>query len=139
MALKAQLLLKTGRVDEALVTARAAVAADLTFAKSRFVLGEALSKAGDLNGAFTEYLEAFRLGPKLTHLVPTLARLGLETGRNRDALVYAQQATALFPADVDAAVAYPFDKHRREDDGRVSTDRAIVGETGGARGYAAAD
>ena len=105
LPLKAQLLLKTGKTADALVVAREAVASDSTSSESRVVLAETLSKAGDPSGAFLEYGEALRLDPALTRVVPILAQFGLATGRNREALVYARQATGLFPDDMDAKMA----------------------------------
>ncbi len=105
LTLKAMLLMKQQRTAEALVVAREAVAADLTSAEPRVVLAEALEASGDRDEAFTEYGEALRLGPALTHLLPKLAQLGLETGRTREALVYARQAIGLFPDDPAPKVA----------------------------------
>ncbi len=105
LALKAMLFMELKRPGDALVTAREAVAADRTSAEARVVLAEALTAAGDQAGAFAEYVEALRLAPALTHLVPIVAKLGLATGRHQQALAFARQAVALFPQDSEAKLA----------------------------------
>lgn len=104
LALKSTVLLKTGKTAEAVVAAREAVAADLAFAEARVALGAALLADGDTTGAFAEYTEARRLDPSRRELIPLLARLALDTSRNRQAQMFARQALGLFPNDRDARI-----------------------------------
>ena len=102
--LKAQILLASGTVDEAVTLARAAVAAAPTLAEARSTLGQALSRAGDIESAFDEFAEAVRLSPGVGNHVIELARLALTLGRRTEATAFARDAARMNPKDPDAAL-----------------------------------
>ena len=102
--LKAQLLFAVGRVDESLKFAREAVTASPRSGEAHAALGQALLATGDLTRAFEEYTEAARLSPAAAKPQWQLARLSLDLGRDKAALVYARNAVREFPGDRDAGV-----------------------------------
>ena len=102
--LKAQLLFAVGRVDESLKFARDAVTASPRSGEAHAALGQALLATGDLTRAFEEYTEAARLSPAAAKPQWQLARLSLDLGRDKAALVYARNAAREFPGDRDAGV-----------------------------------
>ena len=102
--LKAQILLAGGTVDEAVTLARTAVAAAPALAEARSTLGQALSRAGDIESAFDELAEAVRLSPGVGGPVKELARLALTLGRRTEAMAFARDAARMNPDDPEAAL-----------------------------------
>jgi tetratricopeptide (TPR) repeat protein len=102
--LKAQILLGEGALDQAVTLARSAVAAAPALAEARSTLGQALSLAGDKEGAFDQFAEAVRLSPGAGAQVSEFTRLALVLGRRKEALAFARDAARLNPNDPQAAV-----------------------------------
>jgi predicted Zn-dependent protease len=104
LAQKGGYLLVDRQIDLALKTARAAVSADSGSSDAHALLGRTLAASGDLEAALAEYLEAARLDPFAVPPRIEAARLSLAFGRDRQALVYAQEATRRQPRDRVAAL-----------------------------------
>jgi tetratricopeptide (TPR) repeat protein len=73
--------------------------------EARSVLGHALLELGNIDAAFEELTEAFRLDPASDELPATLARLAIRMGRAEEALQFAEVAQWKNPASLDTAVA----------------------------------
>jgi tetratricopeptide (TPR) repeat protein len=102
LTLKAQGLLSGGKLDEALTTAQAAVAADGNAAQARFTLGKVYAARSDSSQAIAAYTEALRLNPRMSAAEVELARVHLASGRVDQAEKFARSATQKFPQPADA-------------------------------------
>jgi tetratricopeptide (TPR) repeat protein len=78
--LKAQVLIRQSRKDEALAVLGEAVADSPEHAELRFAYGRLLLDAGDLVGAREQFRNVVRLAPENTDALFSLALLELETG-----------------------------------------------------------
>jgi len=104
LILKARHLLSTRRPDEAIRVGRLAVDVDAGSADARLILAQALSAKGELEEAFAQFAEHFRLNPNSTETPKDLLRLGLVLGRNEEALEYGRQAFRRNPNDETTAL-----------------------------------
>src|SRR5262249_4582896 len=89
LLVKAQALLASGKLAEALIASRATVDAAPSWSDAHVVLGRALLAIGDQESAFNQFAEGIRLDPGSVELPAQLAQLALATGRERVALDFA--------------------------------------------------
>lgn len=102
LTLKAQLLSAEGRGEEALSTARKAVAVDAGSAQAQYVLGFAEAENRNNEAARAAYREALRLSPGMVSAQIELSRLLLLAGETDEALQLAQTARKAAPANAQA-------------------------------------
>ena len=99
---RAQLQLQEGRPDEALKTARAAVASAPNVPSVHFVLGLALKAQYQTDEARAALKDALQVDPSFAPAVLELARMELAASRFESAADYAQTAVSLVPGNGDA-------------------------------------
>ena len=102
LALKSRFLTAEGRREEALATAKEAVAADAQFAEAHYALGLAEAGSSNFEAAVAAHNEALRLTPAMPGPQIELARLHLLAGRTDQALQFASSARKAAPRDVNA-------------------------------------
>ncbi|MGE0451504.1 MAG: tetratricopeptide repeat protein [Vicinamibacterales bacterium] len=97
----AELYLKLGRAADAVTHFRAALALD-PGASGHFNLGTALTVAGDLDAAMTEYRAALALRPDYAQAHNNLGSLLVGRGLSTDAATHFQRALQIDPSNADA-------------------------------------
>jgi len=95
-------LAKLGRLDEALVQLRQALASDATYAPAHYHLGMVLSRQGDAEGAILELRSALSLEPKYAEAHVTLGDTLYAQGRTAEALAHWRDGLQLQPNDPPA-------------------------------------
>jgi tetratricopeptide (TPR) repeat protein len=100
LVLKGRFLLEDGKVDDALVRARAAVAADSRSAPAQALLALVAIRKHDLDGAIAAMTEVTKLNPRLVSARVELADLHLQKGSTSTALELAEQANRAAPKSV---------------------------------------
>lgn len=100
--LKSQLLLDENRVDEALRTATAAVAAARHSPANQYTLGLVHVARNELNEAIAAFGEVARLNPRAISAQLQLARAHLLRGGTQAALQFAEEAVRLQPRNAVA-------------------------------------
>jgi len=105
LILKAQWLTRENKLDEALIAAKAAVAADPQSATANFTQAVAHDRRKEKSEAITFYNEVLRLNPRAAAAQVELSRLSLTTGDAAAALKYAEEAHQTQPTSLDARVA----------------------------------
>jgi hypothetical protein len=90
-------LLDSGRMQEAAEELRAAVTANLDYAKARYELASTLHKLGLRQEAEEHYRAAIRLRPRWSYAHNDLGILLAEQGRLEDAVVHFREAVSLRP------------------------------------------
>jgi putative PEP-CTERM system TPR-repeat lipoprotein len=99
LVLKARFRLAEGKVDEALVSANAAVAADPSAVTAHYVRGTIEALKGNIEAAVEAFNEVTKLNPRVVSAYAQLARLQLQRGDARRSVELAEQAVKLAPAD----------------------------------------
>jgi tetratricopeptide (TPR) repeat protein len=99
---KTELRLAAGNLEEALASARRAVAADRNSARANFTLGRALARGRDGEGAEVAYQEALRLDPRMQAAAVELARVQLALGKADHAVQLAESTLKSAPGNPDA-------------------------------------
>ena len=89
---KAELQARSGKWDDSLATARAAVTANPQSARAQFVLGRMLAQTRDETSAIAAFNQALQLNPRLADAELELARIHLSHGRLDDAERFAHGA-----------------------------------------------
>ena len=103
MAAKAEMLLREAKLDEALASAKSAVAAaQPPSAPAQMVLGRTHAARMELTDAVAAFNEAVRLSPRFIGAHLELARTYLAMGRIDESLAASQEALKLQPANRDA-------------------------------------
>jgi tetratricopeptide (TPR) repeat protein len=103
MSAKAELLLQDRRMDDALASSKAAIAAAQTPAASaHIVLGRIHAARMEYSDAVSAFNEAIRLNPRFLQAHIQLARTYLVMGRIDDSLAASQEAMKLYPNLPDA-------------------------------------
>jgi tetratricopeptide (TPR) repeat protein len=103
MAAKAEMFLREAKLDEALASAKSAVAAaGSPSAPVQMVLGRIHSARMELADAVTAFNEAIRLRPRFVGAHLELARTYLTMGRIDEAIAASQEALKLQPANAQA-------------------------------------
>jgi tetratricopeptide (TPR) repeat protein len=105
LVMKAQWLTKEQKLDEALHTAKAAVAAAPESPEAHFALAVVYDRRRDESEAVKSYSEVLRLNPRATVAQVGLSRLSLTSGGDRAALRYAEEARRGDPANPSTGVA----------------------------------
>ena len=105
LVMKAQWLAQENKLDEALVRAKAAVAADPQSAPAHFALAIVQDRRREYADATKSYGEVLRLNPRAVAAQVQLSRLGLRTGDTASAVRFAEEAKQTQPASVDARLA----------------------------------
>ena len=93
-----------GRIPEAVVQYRNAIAVDPRFGEARLELGRLLEQQGELAGAAAELVRAADLLPENGEAQLGAARIYLATGKYEDGLTRANKALAIDPKNIDALV-----------------------------------
>jgi tetratricopeptide (TPR) repeat protein len=106
LELKAECLYGSGKVGEALSVARMAVDTAPQSAQAHYLLGLALSSAGDVRGAYSELSEAVRLDPMHRPASRALARRAVEVGRPEVARQLAEAVMRTSPDDEEMAAIW---------------------------------
>jgi tetratricopeptide (TPR) repeat protein len=99
---KARFLIAERRVDDALVRAKQAVAADSQSIPAHYMLASIHSARQDLDEATKEFNEILRLSPSAVAPMIELARLNLIRGQSTVATQFAQQAVDARPENLRA-------------------------------------
>ncbi len=99
---KVRLQLMDRKLDAALTTAKAAVAAQPTSPQAQYMLGNVLLARDQPEDAATAFKEALRLNPSLALAHMELAKLALTSGKNDEAVQYAQSAIQSMPNSAEA-------------------------------------
>lgn len=105
LVMKAQWLTTENKLDGALDSAKAAVAADPLSAAAHFALGAIHDRRRETLEAANSYTEVLRLNPRAAAAQIELSRLSLTSGDGATALRYAQEASQTEPSSLDARVA----------------------------------
>jgi putative PEP-CTERM system TPR-repeat lipoprotein len=105
LAMKAQLLMADGRLDDALAAAQASVQADAQLVSGQYVLGTVLLERQQINDARNAFTEVLRLNPRAAAARIQLAQLEFLHGRVDNALEHARTAVALAPRNPDGHLA----------------------------------
>jgi tetratricopeptide (TPR) repeat protein len=124
LAMKARWLASEKKLDEALVRAKAAVAADPQSAPAQYTLGVVHDLRHEVPDAIKAYNEVLRLNPRALAAQVELSRLNLATGDRDAALHYAEEAKQTDPANAVARVALSRSLLDRGDLGRAETEIA---------------
>ena len=102
---KAQWLTTEGKLDEALESAKAAVATDADSAQAQFTLGVVHQRRRETADAMKAFNEVLRINPRAAAAQVELAQLNLASGNRDEALQHAEQAKQTDPANAAARVA----------------------------------
>jgi tetratricopeptide (TPR) repeat protein len=105
LVIKTQWLTTEHKLDEALDSARAAVAADPQSAAAHFALAVVHDRRSEVAAATKSYSEVLRLNPLAVAAQVELSRLSLSSGDQTGALRYAEGARQMEPSNADARVA----------------------------------
>jgi putative PEP-CTERM system TPR-repeat lipoprotein len=97
LAIKGRVLLAENRVDEALVRAQAAVAANPRSPQAQYTLGLALVARNDVAGGIAAFNEVLKLSPSAVPAQLQLARLHLMRGGTQASVQFAEQAIKAQP------------------------------------------
>jgi tetratricopeptide (TPR) repeat protein len=99
---KSDLLARSGKLDEALKTVRAAVEANPRSAKAQLALGKMLTMRHEDDDAIKAFNDALQLNPRLANPEVELAKLYMAQGKLSDAERYAQSAITKVAGYVEA-------------------------------------
>lgn len=105
LVMKAQWLTTENKLDQALESANAAVAADPQSAAAHFALAVVHDRRREVADATKSYKEVLRLNPRAVAAQVELSRLSLTSGDNTGALQYAEEARQAEPSNPEARVA----------------------------------
>ncbi len=105
LAMKAQLLMADGRLDDALAAAQASVQADARLVSGHYVLGRVLLERQQITDARNAFTEALRLNPRAAAAQIQLAQIEFLHGRVDNALEHARTSVALAPRNPDGHLA----------------------------------
>jgi Flp pilus assembly protein TadD len=94
---RGQMQISAGFDSEAITILQTVIKNDPTNSEAHYVLGVALEKQGNIEGAANEWREALRLRPDLLDAVRALAGLAMSTGDMDSLDQYATQMTKLQP------------------------------------------
>jgi len=94
-------LVRHGRLSEAVVQFRNALAIKYDYADAHYNLGNALARQGDLEQAIHHFRESLRLEPKRLKALNNLGVALVLQGRYREAMDYLQAALKINPSDAD--------------------------------------
>ena len=104
LVMKAHWLTTEKKLDEALDSATAAVAADPQSAAAHFALAAVHDRRQEVSAATKSYNEVLRLNPRAVAAQVELSRLSLTSGEGTEALRYAEGARAAEPSNLEARV-----------------------------------
>jgi len=105
LVLKTRWLLGEGRNDDALASAKAAVAADPKSVDARYVLGNVYAARQEVEPAMAAYKEVLELNPRLIPPQLELAKLNMATGKPATAVQLATNVLANSAQNLDARLA----------------------------------
>jgi tetratricopeptide (TPR) repeat protein len=105
LVLKTRWLLFEGRTDEALTTAKAAVAADAKSVEALYVLGNVHVARRETEPAMAAYKGVLGLNPRMVPAQLDLAKLNMATGQPAAAVQLATNALATAPKNLEARLA----------------------------------
>jgi tetratricopeptide (TPR) repeat protein len=105
LLLKARWLVGESRKDEALATAKAAVAADPKSPAAHYLLGNVYAERQEITSAMAEYAEVLKINPRATPAQLELARLQLAIGKTNTAVEATSDILKANPGNLEARLA----------------------------------
>ena len=128
---------RAGRVPEAIVQYRNAIAVDPRYGEARLQLGRLLEKQGDLNGAAGEFVRAADLLPSNRDAQLGAARIYLASAKYEDAATRADKVLAIDPKSIDALIVKgsALAGQRRYDDAIDEIESAIALDPSRSQSY----